>query len=75
MIIIVHNLTDDSQKTYKGDKHSISRALDHDFRFLRLHFGPDELADAIEYLDAQQSYAVEVIDENRHPFEDKAYAQ
>jgi hypothetical protein len=73
MVIVIHNLLNETERTFKGDRVTISRALDDAYPFLAPLFGPNELREALDYLDSQQYYSVEVVDDKLHPFVDEKY--
>jgi hypothetical protein len=75
MVIVVHNLLNGTERTFEGDKFTISRQLDDVYPFLAPLFGPNDLRDAIEYLDSQQFYSVEVVEDKVHPFVEEEYGR
>jgi hypothetical protein len=75
MVIVVHNLLNGTERTFEGDKFTISRQLDDAYPFLAPLFGPNDLRDAIEYLDSQQFYSVEVVEDKVHPFVEEEYGR
>jgi hypothetical protein len=75
MTIVIHNLHSNSEKVYQGDKHSISRQLDDDFPWIATMYGPEDLRDALDYIDSQQNFTVEVLDDSLHPFVGDKYEQ
>ena len=67
MKIVIHNLLNDSNRTYEGDVATIERQLEVEYPWAVEHAHGD-LDKILWTIDHHQFYGVEVADDSLHPF-------
>jgi hypothetical protein len=67
MKVAIHNHLNDSMKTYEGDPASVERQIIEDYPWFK-HFDDGDLETLCAYIDCQQMFSVEVLDDTEHPF-------